>query len=112
MKKVVISLSERRLYFYQGNRMIRNYPVAIGKESTPTPTGQFSITHKLKNPGGPFGTRWMSFKPHYGIHGTNQPGLIGKRVSLGCVRMFNQDVEELYNMVGIGTKVEIIAEPL
>lgn len=58
-------------------------------------------------PGGVFGSRWMEFKPQYGIHGTNNPASIGTRASLGCVRMHNRDVEELYSKVSFGTTVNI-----
>ena len=58
------------------------------------------------------GTRWMEFKKlkgggMYGIHGTNEPHLIGLAVSHGCVRMRNRDVEELFELVPPGTKVTI-----
>ena len=44
-----------------------------------------------------FGTRWMGLsKPHYGIHGTNNPSSIGKAVSLGCIRMYNRDIEIIF----------------
>jgi lipoprotein-anchoring transpeptidase ErfK/SrfK len=46
-------------------------------------------------------------RPHYGIHGTNRPSSIGKRVSKGCIRMYNRDVENLARYVGIGTPVII-----
>lgn len=108
MIKIVIALGERRLYLFNEGQVVRSYPVAIGKPSTPTPIGEYYIRHKLMHPGGPFGTRWMSFKPHYGIHGTNRPELIGQMVSHGCVRMSNRDVEELYEMVQVGTPVQII----
>lgn len=47
-------------------------------------------------------------KPHYGIHGTNKPSSIGKAVSNGCIRMYNKDVIELFNIVPIGTVVKIV----
>ena len=81
---------------------------SVGKPSTLTPTGTFTIVNKAVNPGGPFGARWMVLsKPHYGIHGTNKPSSIGKTVSHGCVRMYNKDVIELFNLVPIGTTVKI-----
>lgn len=87
------------------------YKVAVGKKSTPTPLGDWVITQKLVDPGGPFGVRWMRLSVPwggYGIHGTNNPSSIGKAASHGCVRMYNDDVVELYNMVGLGTPVSII----
>ena len=55
-------------------------------------------------------TRWLGLsKPQYGIHGTNNPASIGTMASLGCVRMYNRDVEELFPQVSVGTTVEIIS---
>jgi lipoprotein-anchoring transpeptidase ErfK/SrfK len=83
----------------------------VGKHNTPTPKGTFKIVEKAINPGGPFGARWLGLnEPYgdYGIHGTNAPGLIGRDVSNGCVRMYNKDVIELSNIVPIGTIVRIM----
>jgi len=56
------------------------------------------------------GTRWMGLsKPRYGIHGTPAPWTIGTMASLGCVRMYNHNVEELFPQVPMGTTVEIIS---
>jgi nucleoid-associated protein YgaU len=109
MAKILIILNERTLYLYQNNQVIRSFPVAIGKPSTPTPTGNFSIINKLKNPyNKALGTRWMQFTHQmHGIHGNNQPSSIGKAISNGCVRMYNKDAEFLYDRVSIGTPVEI-----
>lgn len=106
---ITINTSTRTLTLYRNGQWIKSYPVAIGKHSTPTPKGIFTIKNKIVNPGGPFGARWMGLsKPHYGIHGTNDPSSIGKAVTNGCVRMYNKDVIELYNLVPIGTIVKII----
>lgn len=106
--KIVINRNSKILTLYKNNQWFKSYPVAVGKKSTPTPVGNYKITTKAMNPGGPFGARWMQFKPHYGIHGTNDPSSIGKEISNGCVRMYNSDVIELYNLVPIGTHVSII----
>jgi lipoprotein-anchoring transpeptidase ErfK/SrfK len=83
--------------------------VGIGKMLTPTPTGTFFIATKNPNPGGPFGAMWMGLsRPHYGIHGTNNPSSIGRVVSHGCIRMHNRDVLELSRTVEIGTPVKIV----
>ena len=80
----------------------------LGKMLTPSPSGTYTIINKQRNPGGPFGVLWMGLsKPHYGIHGTNNPASIGKNVSHGCIRMFNHDVLELSSRVPIGTGVVI-----
>ncbi|KAB7706139.1 L,D-transpeptidase family protein [Bacillus aerolatus] len=103
-----ISLSQRRLTLIHNGKVQKSYPIGVGKMLTQTPTGDFVIINKAPNPGGPFGTMWMSLsKKSYGIHGTNNPASIGKFVSRGCVRMYNRDVEELARIVPIGTPVHI-----
>lgn len=106
--RIVINKSAKRLYLYRDGTLYKVYPVAIGKPTTPTPTGTFTIANKQVNPGGPFGTRWMGLsKPHYGIHGNNNPPSIGTAASNGCVRMYNEDVEDLFDIVSVGTPVTI-----
>ena len=69
-----------------------------------------SIINKAPNPGGPCGAMWLGLsRPHYGIHGTDNPASIGKNVSKGCIRMHNNHVLELSKLVPIGTKVVISA---
>ncbi|RDW15764.1 hypothetical protein CWR48_18695 [Oceanobacillus arenosus] len=103
-----ISVSKHQLKLYDASTLLKEYPIAIGKILTPTPTGNYMISNKEENPGGPFGVLWMGLsKPHYGIHGTNDPSSIGKSVSHGCIRMQNDDVVELSNMVPLGTNVYI-----
>lgn len=105
-----INLQERRLYLYERGRLVNSYPVAIGKPSTPSPVGSWTIVNKKILDGRMiYGTRWMGLsKPRYGIHGTNNPSSIGKAVSLGCIRMYNHDVESIFPRVTIGTPVEIM----
>ena len=103
-----VSTKSHKLRLFQGSKLVKTYPVAIGKMLTPTPSGTFTIINKQPHPGGPFGVMWMGLsKPHYGIHGTNNPSSIGKNVSHGCIRMYNRDVLELASKVPIGTKVVI-----
>jgi len=89
-----------------------------------SPSGEFKIVSRLSNPTyyhphkvippgkeNPLGTRWMGLdKKGYGIHGTNQPGSIGKAASHGCVRMRRADLEELFSLVRVGDSVVIRAE--
>lgn len=120
MSRIVVSLSQRRLYLFEGNRLIRSYPVGIGQIATRTPTGTYTIINKVPYPyswpGGPlsaYGTMWMGLsRPGYGIHGTNRPDSIGRMVSRGCIRMYNQDVEDLARRVSIGTQVVIQEGPV
>ncbi|OCA85044.1 L,D-transpeptidase family protein [Pseudobacillus wudalianchiensis] len=105
---ISISLSQRKLALFRRGNVQKTYPIGVGKMLTRTPTGDFVIINKAPNPGGPFGTMWMSLsKKSYGIHGTNNPSSIGKFVSKGCIRMYNRDVEELASIVPIGTPVHI-----
>ncbi|MBU5443434.1 L,D-transpeptidase [Paenibacillus sp. CECT 9249] len=106
--RIIVDLSDRMLYLLNDDIVVRGYPVGIGKMLTQTPSGEFTIVNKSPNPGGPFGAYWMGLsKPHYGIHGTNNPSSIGKEVSHGCIRMYNQDVLELAKMIPVGTRVTI-----
>ena len=106
---ITVNLSARILTLYQDNRIVRSYPVGVGKMLTPTPTGTYYIANKRPNPGGPFGVLWMGLSlPHYGIHGTNNPASIGHYVSHGCIRMHNGDVLQLSQFAPIGTPVRII----
>lgn len=119
---IVINLPSRTLEFYGGNSLVKTYPIAIGKPSTPSPLGNFSIINKEYDPawyppkGGnvvpsgpdnPLGYRWMGFLPLYGIHGTNAPWAIGGAVSNGCIRMLEEDVEEIFEIIPYGTPVYI-----
>ncbi|WP_067623956.1 L,D-transpeptidase [Alicyclobacillus acidiphilus] len=108
--RIIVDLSDRRLHLLDGDVVVRSYPVGIGKVATVTPVGEYRIVNKQANPGGPFGAYWMGLsRPHYGIHGTNRPSSIGKLVSHGCIRMYNQSVLELAGLVPVGTRVTIRA---
>ena len=106
--RINISINGRILQLFKNNVLQKTYPIAVGRMLFDTPVGNFIIVNKQPNPGGPFGAMWMSLsKEHYGIHGTNDPSSIGKAVSRGCVRMYNQDVLQLASIVPNGTPVSI-----
>lgn len=106
---ITVNVSEKKLTLLREGSPVKSYPIGVGKMLTPTPTGTYSIINKEPNPGGPFGVMWMGLsKPHYGIHGTDDPSSIGKVVSHGCIRMYNKDVLELSRTVPIGTLVTIV----
>jgi peptidoglycan hydrolase-like protein with peptidoglycan-binding domain len=110
LPSIYIDTVKRRLKFSSPS-LNKTYQVAVGKPSTPSPAGNWVIVQKVLNPGGPFGVRWMRLSVPwggYGIHGTNNPGSIGKAVSHGCIRMYNDDVVEVYNRTPIGTPVTIV----
>lgn len=105
---ILIIKAQRQLTLFDGNTPLRQYPLGIGKPATPTPAGNFAIAVKVKNPGGALGSRWLGLNyDSIGIHGTNQPWLIGSMVSHGCIRMHNAHVEELFFLVNIGAPVYI-----
>ncbi|CAM3983005.1 L,D-transpeptidase [Paenibacillus alkaliterrae] len=106
--RIIVDLSDRHLHLLDGDIVVRSFPVGIGRMVTQTPTGEFTIINKQANPGGPFGAFWMGLsKPHYGIHGTNDPSSIGRMVSQGCIRMYNDDVVALSQIVPVRTRVTI-----
>ncbi|OBZ09501.1 L,D-transpeptidase [Bacillus sp. FJAT-26390] len=106
--RIIVDLSDRQLYLLDSDIVTQAYPVGIGKMLTQTPVGEYTIINKQPNPGGPFGAFWMGLsKPHYGIHGTNDPSSIGHIVSHGCIRMYNDDVLALSRIVPLNTRVTI-----
>ena len=127
---IKVSKSRYRLYVYDGGRLFKVYAVGIGRQDR-TPAGTFELGVKQRNPdwynkgrkyeyGSPeniLGTRWMALNPTgstsqdlmgYGIHGTNDPANVGKSTSNGCVRMRNDDVDELFAITPMKTPVEIV----
>ena len=109
--KLTVDIDNRIMQVFLNNKLIKTYPVAVGSPATPTPLGDWTIVEKALNPGGAFGARWMRLSipwGGYGIHGTDNPNSIGQAVSHGCIRLQNEDVIELYEMVPLGTSVKII----
>jgi lipoprotein-anchoring transpeptidase ErfK/SrfK len=121
---IVVSLEDRKLALVEDGQVRKIYRVAVGKPSTPSPMGTFTIERRVANPvyqhdgttvqpgpGNPVGTRWMGLNIRgYGIHGTNAPKSIGKAASHGCIRMAKADLEELYELVAVGDTVELVGQ--
>jgi lipoprotein-anchoring transpeptidase ErfK/SrfK len=124
---LVLKLKERKVYVYQGNKVLASYPVAIGKKGWETPKGNFQVIQLVENPiwqnpwngnivpagpKNPLGERWIGFwtdgKNYIGFHGTTAENLIGQAVSHGCVRMRNKDIKEMFENVKIGTPVIVV----
>ncbi|MGQ9779661.1 MAG: L,D-transpeptidase family protein [Bacillota bacterium] len=111
--RLVVDVHLRLLIVLEGRRVVATFPVAVGKEGTPTPVGNYRLSY-ITQWGGGFGTRFLGLDVPwgiYGIHGTNKPWTIGGYESQGCIRMFNEDVERLAAMVEVGTPVHIIGDP-
>ena len=121
---VLVSIPDRKLALMEGGKVTRVFRIAVGKESTPSPTGQFAIVTRVVNPTyyhpgvvipagpqNPLGTRWIGLdKKGFGIHGTNEPRSIGKAASHGCIRMGRADLEQLFALVRPGDAVVIRGE--
>jgi L,D-transpeptidase ErfK/SrfK len=133
---ILINIPEYRLYFFQGDDSIKVYPVCIGLPTWRTPTGEFSITHKIKNPTwympdaiaekekvkkeivppgplNPLGDFWIGTDlRHTGIHSTIIPMSIGRALSHGCVRLYPEDIEVLFPLTEVGMTGEVIYESI
>jgi lipoprotein-anchoring transpeptidase ErfK/SrfK len=123
-REIVVSLEDRKLALVENGQVSKLYTVAVGKPSTPSPEGTFTIERRVANPtyhhngktvlpgpGNPVGTRWMGLsKSGYGIHGTNEPRSIGRAASHGCIRMAKADLEEFYELVAVGDTVRLIRQ--
>jgi len=123
-RQVLISIPDRKLAVLEGEKVIRTFPVSVGATVSPSPSGEFEIVNRIANPtyyhpgvvipagaGNPIGTRWLGLnRKGYGIHGTNEPGSIGKAASHGCIRLRNRDMEQLFRMVSVGDRVRIRAD--
>ncbi len=121
---ILVSIPDRKLALLEDGKVQKVYPVAVGKDSTPSPEGTFTIKSHVVNPTyyhegkviapgpqNPLGSRWMGLSEKgYGIHGTNAPKSIGKAASHGCIRMAKKDLEELFMLVKVGDAVDIRGE--
>lgn len=132
---IVINLSAQKLYFYPDDAHVYIYPIGIGREGWQTPVGEMRIVRKKKDPvwvpppsirrdepglpdvvpagpDNPMGAYALYLGTgSYAIHGTNKPYGIGKRSSHGCIRMYPEDIEELFQLVKEGVRVRIIDVP-
>ena len=125
---IQISLKDRYLRVFDEGREVARYPVAIGAPESPTPPGRYAITRKEEapvyhkhgkviapGPSNPVGVRYMAYfqvgSGEYAIHGTAWPNWVKLRaaVSLGCIRMLNDDVIKVFNKVTVGTPVVVTA---
>ena len=120
--RIEVFLDRHRLRAYDGDEVILNTEIAVGTQDTPTPGGRYYIKELLRppNPNGVYGTyayglsgfsnvleSFAGGEGVIGIHGTNDPSVIGSDVSAGCIRMTNEDIERLVRVLPLGTPVEI-----
>jgi lipoprotein-anchoring transpeptidase ErfK/SrfK len=132
MTTIVVHVDTNRLDLYEGFQVTHSWDVATAKPGWITPVGEWSLYQKRENPtwynpaldswgagmpaivpggpGNPMGTRalYITAPGLIRIHGTTSPDSIGRYASHGCIRMHNEQVEELYELVPVGTKVIIM----
>lgn len=139
---IVINLAELRLYYYpKGEKLVYVFPVGIGREGLETPHLTSTIGEKRKDPtwrptqemraryfaehgkemvkevpagpNNPFGKYALRIgTSEYLLHGTNKRFGIGMRASSGCIRMYDNDIEWLYNNIAVGTPIRILEQPI
>jgi len=139
---IVINLATMRLFEFKGDRdslAVLTYPVGIGTEERPSPTGQMYVERKvarptwhvpasiaadhrkkgdilpaavLPGPLNPLGEYALYLsKPSYLIHGTNKPASIGLRATNGCIRLYPENVKKLFENTPVKTPVFIVNQP-
>ena len=123
-RQILVSIPDRKLALIENGEVLRTYPVAVGAPHSPSPEGTFQIAQRVVNPTwyhpgkvvpagprNPLGPRWIGLNHKgYGIHGTNSPRSIGRPASHGCIRMRNDDVRQLFDLVAVGDTVELHGE--
>jgi lipoprotein-anchoring transpeptidase ErfK/SrfK len=121
VRRVVVSLRDRTLSLFEKGQVVRVFPVAVGAPQTLSPVGTFTIVNRIPHPtyyrpgrvigpgpSNPLGTRWLGLDlKGYGIHGTDEPDSIGHARSHGCIRLHNDDVEQLFELLRSGDVVEL-----
>lgn len=126
--QIDVDISNKALLLKSGGQLLKKYDITTGALQTPTPVGNFKIINKMENPTwhspkgivapndpqNELGSRWMGIESQeipksrgFGIHGTIRPDAIGKADSTGCIRMLNSDVEDLFDLVVVGTPITI-----
>jgi lipoprotein-anchoring transpeptidase ErfK/SrfK len=123
-RRIVVSIPDCKLAVLESGRVLRVFDTAVGAPATPSPAGNFTIVERIPDPtwwgkgkvvppgkNNPLGPRWLGLnKKSYGIHGTNNPRSIGRNASHGCIRLRNQDITALFEMVAVGDAVELHSE--
>ena len=119
-----VDRSRRRLVVRRGSQVLRRLPVAVGRPATPTPTGRFAVTDRLRprRADSPYGCCALALSGHQrkllpgwpggdrlALHGTPQPETIGRAVSLGCMRAPERDLRVLLRQVPLGAPVFVTA---
>ncbi|MFZ4558227.1 MAG: L,D-transpeptidase [Pseudanabaena sp.] len=125
--RLEVSISRRTVTAFNGEIRLKTYPVAVGREGWSSPIGEHRVLQAIaypawqnpftgdvipsKDPENPLGDRWIGFwtngKDWSGFHGTPNRSSVGTAASHGCIRMYNEDVRELFSQVKVGTIVKV-----
>lgn len=125
--RVLVDLEARWALYFLGDEVAAAWPVGIGRPGEETPPGDYTAIEKTERPSwmkvgqdpvpfgdprNPLGTRWVGWaragaKTTYGFHGTSEPESIGRAASDGCVRLRNEDVEELFQILPEGAPIQV-----
>lgn len=133
---IVLNIPERQVYLFRGGKMKATYPVAVGKSSWPTETGEFTLASKVVNPkwkptkemveredikddpvppgkDNPVGDRWMGWsKKGFGFHSTKTPESVGQVITHGCIRLYPEAAHKMFDLVKEGETIYSIYEPI
>jgi lipoprotein-anchoring transpeptidase ErfK/SrfK len=118
---VRIYLADHRLDLYEYGQKVKSYQIGVGKVETPSPLGEFYVVEKIvpENTAGDYGVMAMGTtafsetiqnwpgRAQVGIHGTNAPETIGQDTTHGCIRLLNDEIMEISQVVHLGTPVFI-----
>jgi len=131
---LVLNLSDQRLYYFPRAGAVESYPIGTGREAWETPRGETALVRKKARPSwyppksireeDPTLPRVVRPGPNnplgafalylgwsgYLIHGTNKPYGVGRRVSHGCIRLYPEDIAQLFPRLAVGTPVAVVAQ--
>jgi lipoprotein-anchoring transpeptidase ErfK/SrfK len=119
-----VDRSRREATLRRGLRVMRRFPVAVGRPGTDTPLGRYAVTDRLRtrNPDSPYGCCAVALSGHQtkllpgwpggdrlAIHATPNPETVGRAASLGCMRAYDRDIRVLMRRVPLGAPVVVVA---
>ena len=131
--ELVLNIPARKLLLFNSGSVIKEYSVGVGSSLAPTPLGEFKIVRRIHNPAwvnpyrqskiiapgetNPIGRYWLGFamnkkNQEYGFHATTDLNSVGKASTHGCIRLYPQDMQELFNLVSVNTSVHVIYNPV
>lgn len=131
--EIILNIAAKKVILYSNGQVIKEYPVGVGTPVTPTPLGEFKIVRRIHNPAwvnpyrqskviapgekNPIGHYWLGFamnkkSQEFGFHATDDLSSVGQASTHGCIRLYPDDMKELFNIVSIGTPVHVIYNPV